>query len=474
MNKLLLTITAVASIATSMAAEKPNILFIFADDLGYGDLGYTGSTQIKTPNVDQLAKQGVVFDRAYVTAPFCGPSRAAVLTGRYQQRFGFEWNPRWAPNLKPEKVGMPTSEKMFGKHMQEAGYVTGAIGKWHMGYHNNFYPTNRGFDYFFGMRGGGHSYFPSVTEKRPGWYPDFSLERMGTMLKKVEEPYLTDWFTTDAFNFIKREKENDKPWMLYLSYNCPHGPLEAKKEDIAKYKHIKHKGRRTYCAMVDNFDQNVGRLIKQLKATGQYENTAIFFLNDNGGSIETVYAVNAPFWGTKGTFFEGGVRVPMFIHYPAKLKPQRYKHSVSAMDILPTSLGLAKHEGEMKPFKNGNKVIPRTFDGVDLMPYLTGKKESLPHEKLFWRVMFRGSASVDGDWKCITTPHDLPQLYNLADDPSERNDLAAKNPERVQKMMNAHFEWAMTFESHPLWVTIPYWLENNRDIHRKVFNNKQP
>jgi arylsulfatase A-like enzyme len=255
------------------------------------------------------------------------------------------------------------------------------------------------------------------------------------------------------------------PWFLYLSYNCPHGPLEAKENDISKYQDIKNKGRRTYCAMVDNLDQNVGRLIEKLKQTDQLENTVIIFLNDNGGSVETINALNAPFWGTKGTLYEGGIRVPMFIYYPPLLKASKYNNAVSSMDILPTALNFAQ-----SPVQDENK-----YDGVDLLPFLTDNKQNeKPHKQLFWRMMYRGNAMLDGDWKYIQTPHDLPQLYNIKEDPAEQNNLAAQFPEKVQKMMNEHFTWSTTFKKSPMWMDSPYWLKMNRNIHRKQFQLQQP
>lgn len=471
-TKVILSLFASCSLLS--ASEKPNVLFILIDDLGYGDLGYTGSTQIKTPNLDKLAKEGVTFTRAYASACFCGPSRAGVLTGRYQQRFGFEFNPDTCPQTKPDWLGLVKPEKTFGHHMKEAGYATAAIGKWHLGHHDVFHPNNKGFDYFFGMRGGGHSYFPSVTEERPGWYPNFSIERQGKLLKKVEVPYLTDWFTQDACNYMKRQKQEKKPWALYLAYNCPHGPLEAKQEDLDKYKHISPKGRRTYCAMVDSLDQNVGRLIQTLKKTGQYKNTLIVFLNDNGGSVETIFANNAPYWGTKATFYEGGIRVPMFIHYPAKLKASEYHQSVSALDILPTCLAFAHHQPQLEPLQRGKKALPRTFDGVNLTPFITGENQAQPHQKLYWRILDRGSAMVDGDWKMILTPFDPPALFKLSDDPTERNNLAAKYPEKLAQMINDHFDWTASHERFPLWQPSTGYLKSSRQLHHKKFNPTQP
>jgi len=458
--------------------KKPNILFIFVDDMGYGDLGFTGSTQIRTPNLDRLASEGIVFPQAYVTAPVCGPSRAGLLTGRYQQRFGFETNPHGGPHIRPEMVGLHLREKTLGDRMQSCGYHTACIGKWHMGYEDHFYPTQRGFDYFFGMRGGGHRYFPELgrSENTRMWYVDFALERMGTMLEEVEEPYLTDWLTSDAIHYIdRRETSDDQPWFMYLSYNCPHGPLQAKKEDIARYPDVEPAGRRTYCAMTDCLDQNVGRLLAHLEATGEADNTVIFFLNDNGGSTETVYALNAPFWGHKGTFWEGGIRVPMFIHGLDGLDPGTYDQPVSALDFMPTMMAIGGKTFVPETVTQRGQEVPVIYDGVDLLPFLRGEMgDERPHPQLYWRMMSRGSAMREGDWKLIFTPFSAPQLFNLANDPAERNDLAAEHPDIVSRMMTAHSEWVQTHEQAPMWLASPAGARASRNLHHRTYQLTQP
>ncbi len=405
----------------------------------------------------------------------CGPSRAGLLTGRYQGRFGFDSNPHPHSWLNPEEVGLPVAEKTIGNRLQKEGYHTAVIGKWHMGYKDQFYPTNRGFDYFFGMRGGGHSYFPQLErqKKRGYWYPNFSLERMGKLLEKIEVPYLTDWFTDDAINYIEKRGSENKPWFLYLSYNAPHGPLEAKEEDIAKYSHIKHPGRRTYCAMVDCLDQNVGRIVSKLKATGQYENTVIIFLNDNGGSVETVHALNAPFWGTKGTFYEGGVRVPMFIHNTKRFKATTYNKAVTALDLVPTCLALAGNSDLTYKIKQGRreKIL---LDGKNLLPYLSGEKgDERPTERMFWRMNPRGSAVLDGDWKLIASPHSPTLLFNIAEDPTEQNNVISKHPKIHAKLLDMFQTWESSHERPPMWMDLPTWGDH-RVLHRKKYQLTQP
>ena len=479
--KYLLTTIAITLLSVSVghsqtASEKPNIILILTDDLGYGDLGYTGSTQIKTPNIDQLAKDGIVFPQAYVSAPVCGPSRAGLITGRYQGRFGFESNPHGHSWHNSDAIGLPLEEKTIGDRMQSLGYHTAAIGKWHLGHADHFYPTERGFDYFFGMRGGGHSYFPQFEQRtKPGyWYPQFTLERMGKKLDEIEVPYLTDWFTDDAMKYVEDRSKEANPWFLYLAYNAPHGPLEAKEEDIAKYKHVEHAGRRTYCAMVDCLDQNIGRLIEKLKTTGQYENTVIIFLNDNGGSTDTVYALNAPYWGSKGTYYEGGVRVPMFIHNAKRFKAGTYNKSVTALDLVPTCIALADGELPQRKMKQGRreKVI---LDGHNLLPFLSGEKgNARPYqETIFWRMMPRGTAALDGDWKLIQTPHSPNQLFNIAKDPSEQNNIIDQHPEIHAKLLNSMQTWATSHERPPMWMDMPAWGDT-RSLHRRKHKLEQP
>ena len=256
------------------AQEKPNVLIILADDLGYQDVGFTGSTEIKTPNLDQLAKNGVVVKNGYVTHPYCGPSRAGLVTGRYQARFGLEINLTNSPFDMYN--GLPLTEKTFADRLKTSGYTTGIIGKWHMGGSDPFHPNNRGFDYFYGFLSGGHSYFPeNVKTTMPlinskdgkphysanegSYWPLTRNDKAGEF-----EEYLTTALSKDAAKFVKNSK---KPFCLYLAYNAPHLPLEAPKETIDKYKHIKDVKRRTYAAMIDKMDEGVGVIMDALKAS---------------------------------------------------------------------------------------------------------------------------------------------------------------------------------------------------------------
>lgn len=327
---LIALIVLIPSLAIA-ATEPPNVLVILADDLGYGDLGFTGSTEIYTPTIDQLAAGGVVFNNAYVTHSYCGPSRAGLLTGRYQARFGMENNLAYSP-FDPH-AGIPESEITFAKRLQQAGYTTGIIGKWHMGAAPNHHPNNRGFDYFFGFLSGGHSYFPEDETIRAPLFtangqPDYMVNEGGYLpLVRNEKgaehtEYLTTQMSRDAARFVR---ETDEPFMLYLSYNAPHAPLQAPQEIIDKYQHIKDPKRRVYAAMIDAMDSGIGMVVDALKASGKYQNTLIFFLSDNGGVYpeswmpDANWASNKPFRRGKVSLLEGGIHVPFVMHWAGTL-----------------------------------------------------------------------------------------------------------------------------------------------------------
>lgn len=453
--------------ANLQAKDKPNILFILADDMGYGDLGCYGSTQVKTPNLDALAAKGVRFTDAYVSASVCAPSRAGILTGRYQERFGFEHNLSSPSHVKPERVGIPLDETLMSDRLKKLGYRTGVIGKWHVGEHlDEHHPNARGFDFFFGMLGGGHTYWPTVEKNK--------LLRNKERIKEVRTPYLTDWFSREAEDYIERNK--DKPWFLYLSYNTPHTPMQAKKEDLEAYAHITPKRRQTYCAMQKCMDDNIGLMIKKLKATGQYENTLIVFMSDNGGSVTASSAINAPLNGMKGTFLEGGLRSPMIMHWPKGLKSSTYKKPVISLDLTPTFVHLAGGKIEPETIGKGKKAYLRIHDGVNLIPHLTdpAMKDKAPHKALFWRMALRGSAVRVGDWKLIQTPHHATMLFNLANDQSEQKNLANEMPEKVTELTQQYADWAESLKANPFWISGNFWSKYNRKLYDIEYELTQP
>lgn len=456
--------------------EAPNILLIVADDMGYGDLSSYGSLQIATPNLDRLANGGVRCSAGYVTSSVCAPSRAGFLTGRSGSRFGFEHNLSRPSHIKDEFAAIPLDEPLLSERLQELGYRTGLVGKWHLGESvPGHHPLERGFDSFFGMLGGSHPYWPTLEKNRLLFGHDKPTS--------IRTPYLTDWFTLEAIDFIRRDAvesagDESKPWFLYLSYNTPHGPMQARPEDLEKYAHIKNEKRRAYCAMQHCMDENIGRILDELEARGELDNTLIAFISDNGGSVEVSHAVNAPLWGTKGTFFEGGIRVPTIYHWPAQLKPGTYDRPVSSVDFMATFVaaagGVAPEAGVRQSREGRKPKKGPIFDSVNLLPYLNRDKPGDPHAALYWRMALRGSAIRAGDWKLLRPNSQSAQLFDLSVDVGEAHNLAAEHPEIVERLMRQLNTWEESLERNPLFLSDPYWLGYNRRLYAKEFSRTQP
>jgi arylsulfatase B len=297
-----------AVVAVAEERQMPNILIILADDMGYGDLSCYGSMQIQTPQIDMLAAAGVRCTNGYVSGVVCAPSRAGLMTGRYQNRFGFEHNIVGAADYyDAEQIGLPTDEVTMADRLRALGYATACIGKWHLGNSEEFHPNSRGFDYYFG-RLKGHGYFPRVSDQ--------AIFRQREPVESVDVPYTTDWYTIEAISFIDRVP-GSQPWFLYLAHDTPHTPLQAKVEDLARYAHISNKSRRTICAMQHCLDENVGRLTRHLKETDRFDNTLIAFFSDNGGVVRNCsHSINAPLRGKKALFLDGGMHVPFVFSWP--------------------------------------------------------------------------------------------------------------------------------------------------------------
>jgi len=412
-------------LGNAAAALKPNVIVILADDLGYGDLGCQGSVDdVRTPNLDTLADNGVRFTQGYVTAPQCGPSRAAMLSGRYQNRIGFESN-EWAHN-----PGITRTVPLFSNFMKDRGYATGYIGKWGVTSKRHSYPPNRGFDESFWVQDG-NVYFPNRPSKHN--------TQMHRGMEDIElKEYSTDAFGREAIDFIQRHK--DDPFFLFISYITPHEPMEAKAEDLKRFAHIEDELRRTTLAMIGCMDDNVGNMLNLLKKEKLEEDTLIFFLSDNGGYPGNG-SLNTPYRGTKSQLLEGGIHVPFIMQWKGTLPAGKvYEEPVISLDILPTSLAAAG--GEIKP--------EYQFDGVNLLPFILGKEKGAPHEALFWRYKAwskkpeqDGWAIREGDWMLVRngwaqTP---PALYNLADDPQQKNDLSKGQPERFENMLRKWNAW---------------------------------
>ena len=448
--------------AAATAAGPPNVLVILVDDLGYNDVSYNGATEIQTTNIDQLARSGIIFKNGYVVAPICTPSRAGLLTGRYPSRFGLEGNLSYAPF--DAQHGLPIEETLFPANLVETGYRTGIVGKWQLGAARKFNPLNRGFGYFFGFLGGRHDY----------WEVDTSKPSDESLIPLVENRgvgefsgYLTDALTDKAIEFI--ENPQDAPFFLYLAYNAPHGPLQAPAELIDKYSHIDDLDRRTYLAMVDSLDHNIGRVIAALEQAGERDNTIVFFLSDNGGlagdSSEAQYADNGPLRAGKGSFYEGGIHVPFVASWPARWpQGETYEPMVISMDIAATVLELGSAATDN---------TDRRLDGVNLDPYLRGERDGPPHEALFWRHWRTGGYTVrSGDMKLVKDRTEVvswaiprqdqdeaPLLFNLQSDLGEMTDLLADEAAKTKELASLWNEWNQGNEIGNLFYGIN-WYDN--------------
>jgi len=412
--------------------RKSNIVIIVADDLGYRDLSCYGCEDFTTPNIDQLAKQGIRLTNGYVSHPYCSPSRAGLLSGKYQQSFGHEHNPIY--DESNTKIGIDKDTTLLPGLLSREGYQTGLVGKWHLGAGNPFRPVTRGFDEFYGFLGGGHHYFRVVPDGKnydsPMWRNNEATDDTLT--------YLTDDLTKQAEDFIVRCRE--KPFCLFVMYNAPHSPDHVTKNYEEKVASIEHAGRRRYAALIQGVDEGVRRISAKLAQHELTENTLVVFLSDNGGRRDV--SDNRPLRGNKGWLHEGGIRVPFILSLPGTLpKDEVFDGQSLAIDLMPTALGLA----DIK--------IPKDVDGVDLFPYLTGKQKGIPHEKMFWRVSGgEGIAMRHLNWKLV---RDIgmarPELFDLSVDPGENKNLAANNANRVEQMMTEYKDWSETLET-PRWT----------------------
>jgi arylsulfatase A-like enzyme len=443
--------------ATAGTAPRPNIIFIVADDLGYGELGCYGGKEIPTPHLDALAAGGVRFTNGYVTAAFCAASRAGFLTGRYQTRFGFEFNPIGAKNTAPG-IGLPAGEKTVADHLRATGYATALVGKWHLGGTAEFHPQRRGFDEFFGFLHEGHTYVPHPwagvttwlrrralpdggtgrwtspdgrilwTTHMGGNEPDYDADNplLRSSQPVDERANLTDAFTREATDFITRHRT--QPFFLYLAYNAVHSPMQAPDAYLAKFAHISDLHRRIFAAMVTHLDDNVGRVLAHLRSTGLAENTLVVFFSDNGGPTKELTSRNTPLRGGKGELWEGGIRVPFIVSLPGRLRPQTLDTPVISLDATATALALA-----------GIATTPTPLDGANLWPLLSGKSTAAPQPTLYWRVGER-HALRHGDWKLLRQ-RGAWQLYDLAQDIGEQTDRAAAEPARTQELAALWDKW---------------------------------
>ncbi|MFY0626590.1 MAG: sulfatase-like hydrolase/transferase [Reichenbachiella sp.] len=413
----------VAETPTPEQRSKPNIIVILTDDQGWADVGFNGATDIPTPNLDNIAAQGVIFKNGYVSHPYCSPSRAGLLTGRYQARFGHDCNIPYKGE-HDASIGTPSSEKMISEALKEQGYRTGAIGKWHVGDHPDVQPLAQGFDEWFGFAGGGMNYWGTPST------PNKTVLRNGVEVPTEELTYLTDDFSNEAVKFIK--ESGDSPFFLYLAYNAPHSPDHATKKYLEKSKHIEYGGRSVYAAMVNAVDAGVGKIDSTLIANNLKENTIVVFLSDNGGRKE--HADNRPNRGHKGMLFEGGIKVPFMMSWPSGLKGnQVYDNVVSSLDLFPTFLDAAGVD-----FK-----VEKQLDGTSLLPYLSGENSSKPHELLFWRSVGGFEYAVrKGKYKLYKSAYKAKTLlFDLEVDSYERNDISDQYPKIIAELQQAYTIW---------------------------------
>ena len=422
---LLICLCASASLRETHAADKPNILLIVSDDHGYGDVGFQGCKDIPTPHLDQLAAEGMHCTSGYVSHPFCSPTRAGLMTGRYQHRFGHQLNPYYNPD--DHKEGLPMSEKLLPEYLGKAGYKTGWIGKWHLGAAPEFRPENRGFAETFGFIGGGHKFLNwEVNIKNEYTVP---IERNGKPVEVKE--HLTTALGNEAADFIKRHKS--EPWFLYLAFNAPHMPNEPTAERLAQFTAIADPLRRKYAAQVSLMDDAIGAALDSLRASGQDQNTLVFFFSDNGGPIGVKGngSNNGPLHGGKGDVYEGGMRVPFVVKWPAKLPVGvKYDLPVSSLDVFATSLAVAGAE----------MPTDKIYDSVNLIPYLSGEKKEAAHSQLFWRTG-PSMAMREGDAKLVKLGGNQLSLYDLKTDIGEKTNLQSDKPDAVKAMSESIKAW---------------------------------
>lgn len=444
----------ISSLATPSAAQvRPNIVVIVADDMGYADIGPYGAKDIPTPNLDALAAGGIRFTDGYVTGPYCSPTRAGLLTGRYPQRFGHEFN--IAGRMVHPDEGLPLTETTLADRLKAAGYRTALIGKWHLGFAPRFFPTRRGFDEFFGFLSGAHSY-TNVTQPGNPIYDGESL------VPRI--PYLTDTLAAHAETFIKRHRAG--PFLLYLAFNAVHVPMQATDTYLARVSSIANPTRRTYAAMLSAMDDGIGRVLATLRSEGLEENTLIFFFSDNGGPVDGDSwngSSNAPLRGDKGETWEGGIRVPFIISWKGRLPAGKTdSRPVIQLDVMPTALAAA-----------GVPIRPEwKLDGVNLLPFLTGQNAGAPHESLYWRT---GDvlAIRKGDWKLVKTYPggssvdpgtpvvDGAKLFNLREDVGESRDLAGAQPAKLGELREAWQRWSSAL-ARPAWTSMQMMISFRR------------
>ncbi len=419
-RRTFLTATAMTLPAMAFSAEmkdKPNLVVILADDLGYGDLGCYGCSDIRTPNIDRLASEGVRMTNAYASAPVCTPTRCALITGCYQQR---QPNLEWAIYPQIQSVGLPPDQLTLPSMLHEAGYVTGMFGKWHLGCTTQFAPTRYGFDEYFGFLGGNLDYFRHQDQYGN---PD--------LFEKAEpvthSGYITDLITERSVDFIHRNAAT--PFFLYAAYNAPHWPIQGPDDEALELQgndYSQRGDRQTYAKMVERVDEGVGRILDALKREGKDKTTLVVFMSDNGGDR---LARNAPLRDNKGTLWEGGIRIPCILSWPEMLPAGRVSHQATiTMDITASLLAAAW----VKP--------NRKIDGICLLPYFAGARPDV-EQTFVWRSNWKQEKAVRwGRWKWLKIKEE-EYLFNLEEDISEQNDRKDRNIDIVYWLREIYRQW---------------------------------
>ena len=431
---------------SSINDSKPNIIIILADDAGYSDFGFMGSDEIKTPNLDQLALDGVTFNNAYVSASVCSPSRAGLLTGMYQQRFGHECNLDSDVNnsFDPNQI-------TIAEALKTEGYTTGLIGKWHLGDKTQNHPLKNGFDYFWGFISGARNYFYNPNEVNRN-----SIRNVVENYSQTKfEGYLTDVLGEKAISFIDKNNQSNNPFFLFLSFNAPHTPMQAKEEVLQKFK---DNPRQVYASMMWSMDEAIGNVIDALKENNQYDNTIIYFLSDNGAAMSN-NASPFPYKGWKGNQYEGGIKTPMVMTWKNKIKSNtQFDGFISALDIFKTSLEVS----------NVNDELMVNADGKNIMNYLNDN--IIQNENLFWRKDKMATVR-SGNYKLIRLNDTSTVLYNIENNFFEDLDLKLIEPLIHDSLFKVLSAWEDRLID-PNWIENKDWNIVTEMIYEDLMANK--
>ena len=488
-----------ATADSGLKEDKPNIILILADDLGFNDVSYynggAADGSLLTPHIDSLAEEGVAFLNGYAASPVCSPSRAAIMTGRYSSRYGFEFTPYPAQaarimnllrkdgelttigleDVQWDEVGLtvgglPNEEITIAEMLQDNGYYTAHIGKWHLGgFNDGMRPNDQGFDDSLMLNSS--LYFPKNHPDIVNAKIDSAVEDMVWASSQYaasfngSEPfepggYITDYYTDEAVKVIDNNK--DRPFFLYLGHFAPHNPLQSLRKDYEKHSHMENHTLQVYAGMIEALDRSIGKILSALEKNGLTENTLIIFASDNGGAgYIGLDDINKPYRGWKLTHFEGGMHIPFFAKWPAKIKKDmKYNKRIHHTDIFSTILGAANIEPP--------KEI--TIDGVNLIPFLTNEERGEPHETLYWKnVTYQ--AIIHDNWKLMRSkyPKEKEYLYNLEKDPYEQNNLALSEPEikiLLHEKLNTHIE-SMPEPSWPQSVFMPVVIDKPQTEYKE-------